>query len=505
MFRFRIFQFSGCAVLQGVSCLLVLLCSGIPGAAATESQSPNIILILTDDQGYADIGAYGAQDLRTPNIDRLANEGIRFTDFYAQPVCGPTRASLLTGSYPIRIAEPGNRKHPNTTPHTRELTIAEVLNKAGYATAVIGKWHMAGEGEEPWDFRPPPQEPGRPGGKGPFKPELMPGGQGFDYFFGTPAHSGYTKNVDLRRYIVELMRNDEVVQSPADMDHLTKIYTQETIRYIREHQHHPFFIYLAHTMPHVPLGASEDFRGKSERGLYGDAVEELDWSVGEILSELQKLKLDANTLVVFASDNGPEVQKHLGNDVGNSTPLRGGKYSNWEGGPRVPAIMRWPGRIPAGITTGEIASIMDLFPTFTHLAGGEIPKDLKIDGKNISPLMFNEEGARSPHRSYFYYSLSKLQAVRMGRWKLVLPRQKDSTHLLWLGKYMDTVEKPLLFDLELDIGEQQDRAAERPDIVSKIMEEAERARNELGDYNRIGTGARFYDDGPRRPLTYFPD
>lgn len=471
----------------------------------TIRQQPNIILVMTDDQGYADLGVYGSTDLRTPNIDRMAGEGIRFTDFYTQPVCGPTRASLLTGSYPIRIAEVGNRKHPNTTPHTRELTIAEVLKTAGYATAAIGKWHMAGEGEEPWDFRPPPEPPGRPGGKGPFKAELLPGGQGFDYFFGTPAHNGYTKDVDLQRYIVELMRNDEVVQSPANMDLLTKTYTEETISFIRKNQHQPFFIYLAHTMPHNPLGASEGFRGKSRRGLYGDAIEELDWSVGEILAELKKLKLDKSTLVVFTSDNGPETRAILGDEVGSAGPLRGGKYSNWEGGTRVPAIMRWPGRIPESQVNGEITSIMDLLPSFAHLAGAALPPDLEIDGKNVTPLMFNEEGARSPHRSYFYYSLSKLQAVRMGRWKLVLPRKANSPHLLWLGKYMDTVEKPLLFDLRADIGEQDDRAAERPDIVAKLMEEAEWARNELGDYNRIGAGARFFDPGPKRPRTYFPD
>jgi arylsulfatase A-like enzyme len=468
------------------------------------TQRPNIILVLTDDQGYADLGVYGASDLRTPNLDLMATEGIRFLDFYAQPYCGPTRAALLTGSYPIRIAEPGNRKIPNTTPHTKELTIAEVLKGVGYATAVIGKWHMAGDGEVPWDFAPPPLPPGRPGGKGPFRTELMPRAQGFDYFFGTPMHNGFTKEVDNRRFIANLMRNGEVVESPANMDLLTKTYTEETIKFIREHQDTPFFIYLAHTMPHNPLGASEAFRGKSARGLYGDAIEELDWSVGRILAELKQLQLDENTLVVFASDNGPEVREELGDHVGNAKPLSGGKYSNWEGGVRVPAIMRWPGRIPKGVISGEIASIMDLFPTFMRLAGGELPQDLKIDGKNITPLMFDEPGARSPHRSYFYYALTKLQAVRMDRWKLVLPRSADSPHMLWLGKYMDTVKKPLLFDLHADIAEQHDLSDERPDMVATLMKEIEWARSELGDYNRIGSGARFFDHDPIRPQTYFP-
>lgn len=475
------------------------------GVKNKEATRPNVILMLTDDQGYADVGVYGATDLRTPHLDKLAADGIQFLDFYAQPYCGPTRAALLTGSYPIRIAEPGNRKIPNTTPHTKELTIAEVLKDAGYATAAIGKWHLAGDGEAPWDFAPPPLPPGRAGGKGPFKAELMPKARGFDYFFGTPMHNGYTKEVDHRRFIVELMRNNEVVQSPADMDLLTRTYTEETIEFIRAHEDGPFFIYLAHTMPHTPLGASEAFRGKSARGLYGDAIEELDWSVGRILAELKLLDLDKNTLVIFASDNGPEVRKELGKHIGNAKPLKGGKYSNWEGGVRVPAIMRWPDRIPEGVVSREIVSIMDLYPTLTHLGNGELPRDLKIDGKNILPLMFNQPGARSPHKSYFYYALTKLQAVRMDRWKLVLPRSADSPHMLWLGKYMETVKKPLLFDLHTDIAEQHNLSDERPEVVATLMNEIEWARSELGDYNQIGSGARFFDPGPKRQFTYFPE
>lgn len=490
---------------------LVLSCSS-EMAVSRENDSdnrsllrPNIILVFTDDQGYGDVGIYGATDIRTPNLDRMAAEGIRFTSFYAQPVCGPSRAALLTGSYPIRVAEPGNTKSPNTVPHSREITIAEGLKSAGYVSAIIGKWHMAGEGEQPWDFAPPPLPPGRPGGKGPFKPELMPNAQGFDYFFGTPMHNGYTKEVDNRRFIVELMRNSEVVESPADVDLLTKKYTEETIKFIQKHKESPFFIYLSHNMPHHPHGASESFRGKSSRGLYGDAIEEIDWSMGQINKELKRLQLEKNTLVIFTSDNGPETIRNLGGKIGDAGPLRGGKYSNWEGGIRVPAIMQWHGKIPKGVVSEEIATTMDLLPTFMKLAGGTIPDDLVIDGKDISPLIFDQPGARSPHQSFYYYSLTKLQAVRVGRWKLVLPRKADSPHTLWLGKYMDTVEKPLLFDLEADIGEQHDLSGERPDVVSALMNEIERGRSELGDYNRIGSGARFFDHGPRRPHTYFPE
>ena len=325
------------------------------------SDRPNFVIILTDDQGYSDLGVYGSPDLQTPNIDKMAEEGIRFTDFYAQPSCGPSRAALLTGSYPIRVAEPNNEKNPNTTLHSKEVTIAEVLGGAGYQTALIGKWHMAGDGEEPWDFVLPPLPPGKAGGRGPFNKALMPNAQGFDYFFGTPMHNGFTKEVDHERFIVELMRNGEVVESPVDVNLLTQTYTDKAIKFLQRQQDKPFFLLLSHNMPHVPLGASEGFREKSSRGLYGDAIAELDWSVGRVLAELKRLKLESNTLVVFTSDNGPEVRAELGDDVGKATPLRGGKYSNWEGGVRVPAIMRWPGKsLPASL-------VMKLLALWTYI------------------------------------------------------------------------------------------------------------------------------------------
>jgi len=468
------------------------------------SPRPNVIVVFTDDQGYNDIGVYGSADIRTPVLDQMAAEGIRFTSFYAQPICGPSRAALLTGAYPIRVAEPDNKKNPNSILHAREVTIAEALKSAGYQTAAIGKWHMAGDGDEPWDFAPPPQPPGRPGGKGPFKTELMPNAQGFDYFYGTPMYHGYTRDVDLERFIPELMRNDVVIESPADVDLLTQKYTAETVGFIRENRDKPFFVYLAHHMPHLPLGASPEFKGQSARGPYGDAVEELDWSVGEILKELKRLELDEKTLVIYLSDNGPEVG-HSDEYVGSATPLRGGKYSNWEGGVRVPAIMRWPGKIPESTLSDALVTSMDLFPTLAALADAGLPAGVTFDGKDISPILFDRPGAKSPHSGFYYYSLTQLQAVRAGQWKLVLPRQANSPYIQWIGRYTDVVEEPLLFDLLNDVGEQNDLAAEHPDIVRKLMQDADKARQELGDYNRIGTGARFFDDGEKRPLTFFPD
>jgi arylsulfatase len=332
----------------------------------------------------------------------------------------------------------------------------------------------------------------------------MPNAQGFDYFYGTPMYHGYTRDVDLERFIPELMRNDKVIESPADVDLLTQKYTSETIAFIRENRDQPFFVYLAHHMPHLPLGASPEFKGQSARGPYGDAVEELDWSMGQIFGELERLGLDDNTLVIFLSDNGPEIG-HSDHYVGSAAPLRGAKYSNWEGGVRVPAILRWPGKIPESTVSDALVTSMDLFPTLAALAGASLPEGVKLDGKNISSVLFEGPGVASPHSHFYYYSLTQLQAVRAGRWKLVLPRQASSPYTLWVGRYTDAVDQPMLFDLENDVAEQYNVADEHPDIVGQLMQDAENAREELGDYNRIGAGARFFDDGEKRPLTFFPD
>ncbi|MCR9260462.1 MAG: sulfatase [Pseudomonadaceae bacterium] len=439
--------------------------------AGEPTQPPNIIIFLTDDQGYADAGVYGSNDLDTPNIDQLAQEGIRFTSFYAQPLCGPSRAALLTGRYPVRINEPGNTKSPNTTLAASEVTVAEVLQQAGYRTALIGKWHLAGDGA-PWDYAPPPLPPGKPGGKGPFDKSLMPNAQGFDYFFGTPMHNGYTQKVDPDRFIVDLMRNQSVIETQTDVDQLTTRYTQEALEFIRSNTAAPFFLLLSHNMPHVSLGVSSRFAGKSRRGLYGDVIMELDWSLGEVLAELQRLDIDQRTLVIFLSDNGPPLGQLTDRNGASAEPLRGGKYSNWEGGVRVPAIMRWPNNIPAKQEDNDIASIMDLLPTIIAASDAELPSDLNIDGFNLEPRLRGHSTSNS--RAHFYYSLTTLQAVRKGRWKLVLPRKKDAPELLWLARYTEDVADYQLYDLEADISETQNVANLHPEVVTDLLMEIER-------------------------------
>ena len=442
-------------------------------ACAIESKAPtNVIVFLTDDQGYADVGAYGSENIDTPNIDQLAADGIKFTSFYAQPLCGPSRAALLTGRYPIRIREPGGEKHPNTILGASEVTIAEILQQAGYATALIGKWHLAGDGA-PWDYAPPPLPPGRPGGKGPFDRALMPNAQGFDYFFGTPMHNGYTQMVDPRRFIVDLMRNSDVVESQTDVDLLTARYTEEALQFIRANAAEPFFLLLSHNMPHVSLGVSQRFAGKSRDGLYGDAIMELDWSLGEILNELQALGIVESTLVVFLSDNGPPLGQLSDRNGGSSLPLRDGKYSTWEGGVRVPAIMRWKNTIPPQQEDHGIASIMDLLPTIAGATRVAVPQDLEIDGLNLMPRVLGRSAMSE--RVYYYHSLTTLQAVRKGPWKLDLPREKNAPLLSWLGRYTDNVAGHQLYNLEKDISETNNLAHQYPDVMADLLREAKRA------------------------------
>lgn len=423
---------------------LCLGLGGLPlGAFGGSDKLPNFIFILADDLGYGDLGCFGSPLIKTPNLDRMAAEGVKFTDFYAAPVCTPSRAQLMTGCYPLRVNLPFVINYNSKIGiSSDETTVAQMLKARGYATACIGKWHLG------W------QKP------------FLPVHHGFDYFYGLP----YSNDMKYGDEAVPLMRGEEIIEQPAVLETLTERYTDQAIKFITEHKDEPFFLYLPHTFPHVPLAASARFKGKSARGLYGDVVETLDWSAGQILDTLKKLGLDDNTLVIFTSDNGPWLIK--GENAGSAGPLRGGKGSTWEGGMREPTIMRWPGHIPAGSTCSEVASTMDILPTFAKLSGGKIPTDRIIDGKDIRPLMMGTPGAISPHEAYFYYNVDQLQAVRSGKWKLVLPHDDKVT-----GENV-----PLsLYDLRADIGEKTDLSAQYPSIVKRLQAMAEECRADLGD------------------------
>ncbi|MCX6377798.1 MAG: sulfatase, partial [Armatimonadetes bacterium] len=401
-------------------------CLGLGGltldAFGKSEKPPNFIVIFCDDLGYQDVGCFGSPLISTPNVDRMASEGMKFTDFYsAAPVCTPSRAALMTGCYPLRVSLPTviSYKH-NIGINPNEITIAELLKARGYATACIGKWHLG------------------------WQKQFLPTRHGFDYYYGLP----YSNDMTYGDGKVPLIRGEEIIEQPAVLETLTERYTDEAISFITKNRNRPFFLYLPHTFPHTPLAASERFKGKSKRGLYGDVVECLDWSTGRILDTLKDLGLDENTLVVFTSDNGPWLIR--GQDGGSALPLRSGKGSTWEGGMREPCIMRWPGRIPAGTSCSEISSVMDLCPTLARLAGAQMPSDRIIDGKDILPLMTGASGAKSPHEAFFYYRQEQLQAVRSGKWKLVLAHRDMN----------DKVDVPqALYDLKADIGETTDVSA----------------------------------------------
>jgi len=444
--------------------------------AEEKRSKPNFIIILCDNLGYGDIGCFGSTRHRTPHINRMAGEGMRFTDFYATSgVCTPSRASLMTGCYPRRVnmhmAETGR---PVLQPvakkglHPNEITIAEVLKTQGYATACIGKWHL--------------------GDQLPF----LPTRQGFDYYLGIPYSDDMTQRPGQDWPPLPLMENEKVIEAPVDRTLLTRRYTEAAIEFIKANKEKPFFIYLPHAMPgstKAPF-ASERFRGKSANGPWGDSVEELDWSTGEILGALKELDLDENTLVVWTSDNGAPRRSP---PQGLNAPLAGWGYTCAEGGQRVPCIMRWPGRIQAGTTCSELCTTMDLLPTFARLAGTYPPKDRIIDGHDIGPLMEGKGGATSPYEAFYYYFMEQHQAVRSDKWKLYLPLEAK-----WINFRGDTKPCPArLYDLKADLSESTNLAAKHPNVVKHLLALAEKARKDLGDVGRPGVN--------QRPAGYFSD
>ena len=460
---------------HALSCLLA---SASPPPEQAQ-KTPNFIIVFADDQGYGDLGVFGATDFKTPRIDQLAREGLKLTDFYAQPLCGPSRTALLTGSYPIRVAEYGNEKNGFPFVHEKEILLPKVLQEAGYATGMIGKLDITKRLEG-------------------FRPETNPVNRGFDYFFGVPGAND-------AGHLRMLHRNLEMIEDTASVDDITRRYTDEALAFIRKNKDRPFFLYVAHTMAHVVLGVSEPFKGRSERGLFGDVIEELDASTGEIVDLLKELQLDQNTILVYTTDNGPwnnhgapQYRANIKAHAGSAGPLRSAKGSTWEGGIRVPCVIWGPGYIPAGKTSGEIATTMDLLPTFIAMAGAELPSDRTLDGRDISALIRSEPGAKSPHEAfYYYYRSSRLDAVRSGEWKLVFPRPERTGN--FIGDALTPVIELELYNLREDIGETTNVSAQHPEVVERLSALADNARAELGDYDRIGSGVRFFEDGPKWP------
>jgi arylsulfatase A len=455
---------------------VVLVCGSV-ARSADGSTPPNVVLILTDDQGYADVGCYGAKGIVTPNLDRLAREGVRFTDFYvAQGVCSASRAALLTGCYPNRIGIL-NALSPKSTIGigARERTIADLLKARGYATAIYGKWHLG------------------------HLPPYLPTRHGFDDYYGLPYSNDMGPNpAEERDYPdLPLYERERVIAINPDQSRLTADYTERAVRFIVNNKNKPFFLYLPHTMPHVPLAASARFKGTSQRGLYGDVIQELDWSVGQVLAALKENGLDDRTLVLFTSDNGPWLS--YGDHGGSAGLLREGKATTWEGGVREPFLARWPGHIPAGTVCREPAMTIDILPTIVGLTGAKLP-ELPIDGKDIWPLLARQPGAKNPHEAYYFYWQNHLQAVRAGRWKLHLTHSYRTLEGAAgqggkAGTYRQTRTGMVLYDLQEDPGETKDVAGNHPDIVKHLKSLAAKERAELGDSETWQTGS-----GVRSPV-----
>jgi arylsulfatase A-like enzyme len=482
------------ALSMGAYCVIALPSASLAQGGSIAAR-PNIVLIVADDLGYGDLGCYGSQTIRTPNLDRLASDGLMLTSFCVpQPVCTASRAGLMSGCYPNRISLFGALNHQsNVGIAPEELLLPEVLKQRGYATAIFGKWHL--------------------GHREPF----LPTRHGFDEFLGLPYSNDNGPLHPIVRDIppLPLIEGDKAIEHDPDQSQFTRRFTDRAVAFIEKNWDKPFFVYLPHVMPHVPIFASEAYRNRSGNGLYTDVVEELDAGVGDVLATIDQLGLAEKTLVIFTSDNGPFLS--YGNHAGSAGPLREGKLTTFEGGVRTPCIMRWKGKIAAGRTSNELVSSLDLLPTLSKLLEGPDPK-AKIDGVDVGEFLFGKaEG--SPRQSFLYYAGDELQAVRRGPWKLHLaheyltpatppgkdgkpanfanlkPESMQQSGLRGIasrhGYIVQKIEQSL-FNLESDVGESQDVAAEHPEVVAELLKLAEQARADLGDSltGRHGAGVR---------------
>jgi arylsulfatase A-like enzyme len=442
---------------------------------AADEPPPNFVIIYCDDLGYADVGCFGAKTYTTPNIDRLARQGMRLTDFHtAAAVCSASRAALLTGCYPQRVGifgalGPGAK----VGIHADEVLLPELLKQRGYATAIFGKWHLGDA------------------------PQFLPTRHGFDRYFGLPYSNDMWPNHPTNKNFppLPLIDGEKVVELMPDQTQLTTWYTQQAVKFIAESKDKPFLLYVPHSMPHVPLFVSDKFKNKSGVGLFGDVIQEIDWSMGEILAALAEHGLTERTLVLFSSDNGPWLS--YGNHAGSAGPLREGKGTTWEGSQRVPCIACWLGKIPAASQCRELTSTLDILPTLARLAGGQEPQDRIIDGRDIWPLLSGRVEKFPEPPTFYYYWDYGLDAVRQGPWKLVFPHKyrsltgtpgRDGRP----GGYSEASTDLALYNLDADVGETRNVAAENPQIVEQLQKLAELAREDLGDahQNRPGKNRR---------------
>ena len=446
--------------------LITVFAIGLISFAQADDSPPNVVVIYGDDLGYGDLACFGHPTIRTPELDRMADEGMRFTQFYsAACVCTPSRAALMTGRLPVRNGMSSDRRRvlfPDSgggIPDS-EVTMAEALGEVGYATACFGKWHLG------------------------HLPQFLPTSNGFDTYFGIPYSNDMDRvndapggresfwNPKIEYWNVPLMRDAEIVERPADQTTITRRYTEEAVKFIKQHTDDPFFIYLPHSLPHVPLFRGADFEGVSLRGLYGDVIEEIDWSVGQILQTLRDEGLAENTLVWFSSDNGPWLT--FGTHGGSAGLLHEGKGTTWEGGMREPTLAWWPGHIDAGVTCTDIGSTLDILPTCVSLAGGDVPSDRVMDGMDLTPLLLG--GEPSPRDHMFYYRGTQLMAVRMGPWKV---------HYKTQGSYgteprqLQEHDPPILHHLEHDPSERHDIAADHPEVLEEIARLVEEHQENL--------------------------